>query len=857
MNKKGANLQKTINSQMISWITNRRLFTLVYFTIYTLWYFPLLGSYMDIASKVCFIWGAILIAWDLLKDRTVFKAPFGMLVIAFLASYVMTILFNLDGNVYMNIKHLIYNGILLLLIYEQDAKKDKAYHLKTLCIMNDIIVYITLLAGIVSLVMFLFNVSFEIQQGATSLRQGFVENRLFGVYTSPNTGALFGIISIAAGCINSAIRSGRIFQWKAIYIVNVVVQFAYYTLGLSNGGLVTLAVFIFVFIFVFIYPILCNFFSRLHVWKKMILGIVLGLVIFAAVIGSVSLATTGLRQVFLQAENSIQNLLINDENPSDDRETSGEIVLERIESGDDLSNGRLTIWDAGRIVWMQRPLFGLGDADIYNDNGELTIPVDTTSYQGLYTYWMKRANGNLHNIFIQILVCTGAIGFTIFLVFACLVARRYIKFLLKKPVDAKMYKIIGMLFCILAAIVANGLFETHLLFDKQDPYGVIFWAYLGIGLLLIEKQRKAVEHGYFAFACDTPYQICGAVNFVAENMENSAGVSDIFIYHQFAGSQGVSDRLRQSGLFNNVYDIMPYHGNKVWYAKLRTFWRLLAPRHTLHVHTMGTAQYDTKGYSNLVLFFFTSFTHSLRQVFSDAQVLMIEDGTGSYFGNVETDYRTGLFRFYNRFFMNGALDYHPQRLYVNNPSICSSTVTDDIRALPKLDENNSTLKVIEGVFDYRDNLIYNNKPIVYLTQPLDEVKGSITGAHETLLETLWKYRKKTIVRIHPRQNNVDTDGLAIDEINNLWELECTHHITDNHILIAAFSTAQLTPKLLSDAEPYLIFAYRLFFTEIDSEYWKGTETLIEKFRGLYRQLEKIYVPESMEELQKHLDTIFE
>jgi hypothetical protein len=82
-------------------------------------------------------------------------------------------------------------------------------------------------------------------------------------------------------------------------------------------------------------------------------------------------------------------------------------------------------------------------------------------------------------------------------------------------------------------------------------------------------------------------------------------------------------------------------------------------------------------------------------------------------------------------------------------------------------------------------------------------------------------------------------------------------MTGSHILIAAFSTAQLAPKLLCDAEPYLIFAYKLFFTGLTSEYWQGTAALIEKLRGLYSQPEKIYVPENAEELSAVLRRLTE
>ena len=109
-----------------------------------------------------------------------------------------------------------------------------------------------------------------------------------------------------------------------------------------------------------------------------------------------------------------------------------DIVLERIESGQDISNGRLTIWSAGLKLWTQHPIFGVGDANIYNTNDdELAYPIDESVLNGSEIAWLKRIDGNMHNIFIQVLVCTGIVGFTIFITLAVFIVGRYIKFLYK------------------------------------------------------------------------------------------------------------------------------------------------------------------------------------------------------------------------------------------------------------------------------------------------------------------------------------------------------------------------------------------------------------------------------------------
>ena len=89
------------------------------------------------------------------------------------------------------------------------------------------------------------------------------------------------------------------------------------------------------------------------------------------------------------------------------------------------------------------------------------------------------------------------------------------------------------------------------------------------------------------------------------------------------------------------------------------------------------------------------------------------------------------------------------------------------------------------------------------------------------------------------------------------ELECCNTISDNHILIGGFSTAQLMPKILDGAEPYLIFVYKLFFDskELSSTFWKSTETFIYKFRDQYKNKNKVFIPETMEEFKAILEKL--
>ena len=79
--------------------------------------------------------------------------------------------------------------------------------------------------------------------------------------------------------------------------------------------------------------------------------------------------------------------------------------------------------------------------------------------------------------------------------------------------------------------------------------------------------------------------------------------------------------------------------------------------------------------------------------------------------------------------------------------------------------------------------------------------------------------------------------------NNMWELECIQSINDGNVIFAAFSTAQFTPKLLFDKNPYIIFLYKIFDLEV-----KGADEMIERFAHTYKYKSKIFVPKCMEEI---------
>jgi hypothetical protein len=88
--------------------------------------------------------------------------------------------------------------------------------------------------------------------------------------------------------------------------------------------------------------------------------------------------------------------------------------------------------------------------------------------------------------------------------------------------------------------------------------------------------------------------------------------------------------------------------------------------------------------------------------------------------------------------------------------------------------------------------------------------------------------------------------------NDLWELICARQITDNHVLISGYSTAQFSPKFLYNKEPWLIFTFKLYTGFFSDQKIESMQEVIERIRNGYENKEKLLIPKNVEELKEAL-----
>lgn len=353
----------------------------------------------------------------------------------------------------------------------------------------------------------------------------------------------------------------------------------------------------------------------------------------------------------------------------------------------------------------------------------------------------------------------------------------------------------------------------------------------------------------FVFVCWTPYQIFNAVNFVTNNVEGSKDNADIYIYHEFNGSEKISKCLKEKNIFSNVYDVEQYDKKRVWYSGFNKVKRLFFPELTIKRYLKENVDMKAKRYKTLVISGNNLFSVNLYNVIKNLTVYFIDDGIGSYFGDMRADDMTLAYRVFNEIFHKGPLSYDVKKIYVNNREICKTKICDNIVQLPQIDRNAEITKICCEIFSYKENNLYKYSKCVYLGQPYFEVPEYIQGSEEKILDVLlkiWREQGEVICRLHPRQREETFSEMNIDTIRNLWEIECVNQIENDSILIGGFSTAQFMPKILVNKEPYIVFLYKMLYP---LEYTGRWDRVIERFKELYEDKKRIFIPQNLDEFQ--------
>lgn len=467
---------------LASLLSDRMFYTQCYLFIALLTWIPITGSLFYMPNRIIQIWGCILIAYDLVSQRCMFKSIGGKILVAFLFISGISILYNAPGMLSEGAKAFMYNAVWLLVIYPQ-AKEWKINEdfPKHFLRINKIVIWFTLCVAFLSLCTFCVGTSFYVYIGESKLRQGFLEGRLFGFYTSPNIGSLLGVISIVLCLISGIVRgrkAGKRIKFEKYEIVNILVQYLYFALSGSRGTQVTIIAFVASIVFLGI--------LKTPQLKKGITYTAIGICGILLMYLSIYVISNTLT--------AIPTYVVNNQIDSDEDEPHKVVKTEtilRMEQSD-ISTGRTAIWEAAFKIIKQSPILGYGDSSVYDGKHLRADRVDESQLNKYNISELQRVDGNMHNIYIQILVATGIAGALVFLIYIIVTVVNALNKLSTEKNDFERYAVFGLIFALSVSLAANGMVESHLLFNTQDPVGVIFWVYWGF---FMAKSRRLEKRG--------------------------------------------------------------------------------------------------------------------------------------------------------------------------------------------------------------------------------------------------------------------------------------------------------------------------------------------------------------------------
>lgn len=356
------------------------------------------------------------------------------------------------------------------------------------------------------------------------------------------------------------------------------------------------------------------------------------------------------------------------------------------------------------------------------------------------------------------------------------------------------------------------------------------------------------------FICWRPYQIINAINFVVNNIEQAKGNADIIVVDDFRHSEKVYSRIKKENIFNDVF----YAKMESERSNVEIIKNLLFPRMFIKNKFGKTFdfKYDTiiaSGWNYLVYKFYEVNNKNVRMI-------LFDDGVGSYLGDNRTiEFKGYKQRIVAKFLNRGPFSVKISAQYLNQDGLINPLNFDYPIIRSELNLHDEMFaNTIKRVFGIDQNKKEQSPKVIILDQPIfyendisnDEIKYKLFEKINNLFSPV-----PIVYRPHPNQKNIwdgESVNAMLQDTDVPWEFYVMNSITDKDILFSFHSTAITVPKLMFNIEPTVCYLYKIINNLEDREEISFEEYL-NKFESLYKAPEKIYIPNSENELEDMIE----
>lgn len=423
--------------------------------------------------------GAANCLYRIIYYKRFIKTPYLLVAALFLMSYVITIVVNYRYGFMESIQGLVWMVFQFALLYVCDMDKPYESIKSEFKRVGTVFVVCITLSCIVSILMvfFGFGEAYALNK-YTIIPRGFVWGRLWGVFSDPNYGS--ASVSISSVICLFALRKATKRYQKIWLILSLVVSFLYIVFSDSRTGYVTVCCVLLVWFYFRFSDSKKAMEKKVYKeWKRRVIAIILAI--------AVSAGTFGAMFVTKKVYNCLITVQYTKEGePGEDSEQT----IERdYEDKVDISNRRFDLWKSGLELFQVSPVVGVGFRN-FQAAAKENIP---------NTYLINNSIGDFdafHDMWVDILVSQGFVGFAIFLFFAILCAIRITRKMHQLHINhSPDYLWCAMLFAALAASVISSLFLSDTTY-VNTPNAVMFWLLLGYAMRYCAKDDVKLEkHG--------------------------------------------------------------------------------------------------------------------------------------------------------------------------------------------------------------------------------------------------------------------------------------------------------------------------------------------------------------------------
>lgn len=398
------------------------------------------------------------------------------MLIAFCGSYALSALLTRQYGLSENAKALVWMAFQYFILYTYDTTSDGTAEKKEFYIISHFFMAYTFLAVAAGTVMLFADYYSYTEVNGVVVILGFLWNRLWGVYSDPNYGAVFSAITIIMSLYFYKDAKKPL---KALYIINIVLQICYIAFRIREPVW---------------YRCSARFWSmcisprsgaKARSKKAFARGVICVLLAVTAAVASfaaikvVSVSTSEFKKW------QYEHIISSDKDKTDAQKEKDKQKLEiGRQSNDingDVSNRRFAIWGSGLEIFKTKPLTGVTFRN-YVPYAEDKLP-DTYLVNNDFIEFHS-----MHNSFVDILVSQGILGVVIIAAYIILVLvlifKNFFKF------KGEKYKYNTALLSIIAPIFASMMFYSET-FYMNTGGAFLFW--LALGYLIQSVTSKNPE----------------------------------------------------------------------------------------------------------------------------------------------------------------------------------------------------------------------------------------------------------------------------------------------------------------------------------------------------------------------------